>query len=113
IEAAVFPRQQIDAGDLRMNGGGGATGDFRERIVRREGLGDGAAADVGAPVELISTMHAHNVFADDEQADVVAFVRDELLQVEHRAELSKHLEGAESQVFVVQTRDTAAFTAEE
>src|SRR5438874_4881004 len=53
VKAAIAAGQQIDAGDWGVDGGGGAAGDIDERIVGREGLGGRAAADVGAPVELI------------------------------------------------------------
>ena len=113
VEPAVFAGQQIDAGQRRMDGGGGAAGHFDERVVGRKGLGGRPAADVGAPVELVDAAHGENAVADDEQANVVAFVGDELLQVEHRAELREHFERAEGQIFVGQPRDAAALAAKE
>src|SRR6478609_670884 len=38
VELAVFSWKQIDAGQRGVDGGGGAAGDFRERIIGREGL---------------------------------------------------------------------------
>src|SRR5262245_10546962 len=113
VKAAITTREQIDASERGVNGGGCAARDFDERIVGYERLGDGTTADIRAPVELIFAAHAQNTVANDEQADVVAFVLDEFLEIEHCTELGEHSEGTEGEIFVREPSDAAAFAAEE
>ena len=75
VEPAVAAGQQIDAGQRRADRGGGPAGDFDQRVVGLKRLGGGAAADVGPPIERIAAPHRQNPLADDEQAQVAAFVR--------------------------------------
>src|SRR5688572_1684083 len=101
VEATIAAGKEIDAGEGGVDGGGGAASHCDQRIVRREGFGGGAPTDVGPPVELVAAAHSEDAVADDEQAYVVAFVGYEFLQVEHRAELGEHFEGAEGEGFVI------------
>ena len=66
VELAVFAGQEIDARERSVDGGGGAAGEFDERVVGYEWLGGRAAADISAPIELVNPAHAENAITEDE-----------------------------------------------
>src|SRR5690606_30664099 len=76
-------------------------------------FGHRAAADVRPPVQRVAAPHAEDLFAQHEQSPDVAFMRDELLDVEHRTELDEQLERPQRNLAIGDARNATSFAAEQ